>query len=402
MAVPVLDLGGVVEDALVLQVFDDLIVAGADLLAGHHREVLREPSGLVHRAERGDAEPPAGLEVVGTEPGRGVDQPGVVLLDVIGGDDLVGVVGPLQAVPDLEGRDVAGADQVLPLHLAEDLEGGVASLLHDELCLALHYDDGLGPAVLRFHEDPGVGLVRVDGHGHVGGQGPGGGGPDEERRPAPVGQGEPDHHGGVGLVPVVYLGLGEGGLAAGAPGDDPGRVLQQPFFERLLGGPPGGLHVVELQGLIGVVPVHPDAQPLERVGHAGMQPVGEVLAGRDELVYADLVGDLLLGVDPDLLLDLDLDGEAVHVEPGLVADIVAVHPPVADEDVLDRLVHRRPEMDRSRRVRGAVEEVERRSVLPQFLGLLVCMLRRPELLDVLLRLGGGITGLDLLYHRSSF
>ena len=237
----------------------------------------------------------------------------------------------------------------------------------------------------------------MDGDGHVGGQGPGGGGPDQERAGA-VPEGEPDHDGRVGLVPVLYLGLGQGGLAPGAPGNDPAGRLEEALLLGLLDGPPGGLQVVELDGLVGIVPLHPDPELLELLGHVGAEALGELLAGGDELVDSQLL-DVLLGVHADVLLHLDLDGEAVHVVPGLVADVVAAHPPVPEQDVLHGLVHRRPQVDGSGCVRGPVDEVEPLAGGAVLLRPVVGVGLSPVCLNILLDGLGVIIGTDLLYHR---
>ena len=106
-----------------------------------------------------------------------------------------------------------------------------------------------------------------------------------------------------------------------------------------------------------MVPVHPDSELFELLGHVGVESQCELLACGDELVYSELL-DVLLGMDSDVLLDLDLDGESVHVETGLVTDVVSVHPPVPDEDVLDGLVHGRSKVDGTGGVRWSVDEVE--------------------------------------------
>ena len=165
-------------------------------------------------------------------------------------------------------------------------------------------------------------------------------------------------------------------------------------------GPPCGLEVVQLDGLVGVVPIHPDSELLELLGHVGVESECELLACGGELVDSEFL-DVLLRVHSDVLLDLDLDGKSVHVESGLVTDVVTLHPPVSDEDVLDSLVHGGSEVDRSSGVGWSVDEVELLPVCPQFLCLLVGVLGFPVCLDVLLDFLGVVVCADLLYHRSS-
>ena len=231
---------------------------------------------------------------------------------------------------------------------------------------------------------------------HVGRQCPGRGCPDEQRCGVPD-DGEPDHDRGVGLVPVLDLGLCEGGLAPGAPGDDPARVPEEALLVCPLEGPPCGLDVIQFDCLIGVVPIHPYSELLELLRHILTKSDSELLTGVDELVYSQLL-DVLLRVDTDVLLDLDLDGESVHIESGLIADVVSVHAPVSYQDILDGLVHRGSEVDRTCSVWWSVDEVEFLAVLPGFPGLLISVLGLPVLLDAFLDALCIIIGADWRYH----
>ena len=89
----------------------------------------------------------------------------------------------------------------------------------------------------------------------------------------------------------------------------------------------------------------------------------------------------------------------MHIESGLVADVVSAHPPVSDQDVLDGLVHGRAQVDGPSGVRGAVDEVELLPVLAELLRLVIGVGLSPVLLDILLDALRIIIGADLLYHR---
>ncbi len=393
--VPVLDLADVEHQALLVQDLDHLVRDGLDLLADHRGELFGVPPGLGHGAERLDAVPLPRLVIVGTVSRRGVDQTGVVLFNIISKEHLPRPLA-LRRGLQLERRDVLQAFELLPRHAFDDLELLVAALLHDVLRLFLKDDHILRPLGAG-HPHLRVPEVRVHGDGHVGRQGPRRGGP-YQKRSAPVLQREPDHHGRVGLVPILDLRLGESGLAPGAPGDDPARGLQQPFLLGPLDGPPCRLQVIQLDRQVRVVPIHPHPELLELLGHVVVESQSELLAGGDELVYPELL-DVLLGVDADLLLHLHLDREAVHVEPGLVADVVPAHPPVPDQDVLHGLVHRRAQVDGAGGVRRAVHEVEGLPVGAELLRLPVGVGLFPKSLDILLDALRIIIGADLLYHR---
>ena len=81
---------------------------------------------------------------------------------------------------------------------------------------------------------------------------------------------------------------------------------------------------------------HPLGHRLERVDVAQHR----LAAARVEL--RDAVGlDVALAGEAELLLDGDLDRQAVAVPAGLAGDVVALHRPVAREDVLERRAPRR-------------------------------------------------------------
>ena len=174
-----LDLALVVQPAVLVQVLHDVVRHGLDLLAGHHGELVGVPSVLRDGAEGFDSVPLSGLVIIGSVSGCGVDESGVVVLDVIGGDDLVSPLGLGDGL-EVEHGDVLETLELLSLHPLDDLELLVSALLHDELGLGLEDDHVLLLTCGLGHPDLGVVEVGVDGNGHVGCEGPRGGGPDQE------------------------------------------------------------------------------------------------------------------------------------------------------------------------------------------------------------------------------
>ena len=130
-------------------------------------------------------------------------------------------------------------------------------------------------------------------------------------------------------------------------------------------------------------PVQPDAELAELVRHLAQEVEGEVAARRHELLDAEVL-DLAFVRDPERLLDLDLDRQAVHVEPCLIAQVEPLHPPPSDDRVLDRLVQRVSQVDRGGRVRRSVDEVEIFAGLAELPRLLVRLRAPPKLADPLL------------------
>ena len=98
---------------------------------------------------------------------------------------------------------------------------------------------------------------------------------------------------------------------------------------------PDRLDVGVVEGVVGVVHVHPEAHPL---GHA--LPVADVAHDRlaaapGELLDPHLALDAGLVEDPELLLDLVLDGQAVGVPARPARAVVAAHGLVAGKHVLE-------------------------------------------------------------------
>ena len=127
---------------------------------------------------------------------------------------------------------------------------------------------------------------------------------------------------------------GEGGAAAGAVGDDLVPLVEAPVVPEPAQRPPDRLDVGRLEGDVWVVEVDPEADSLG-------EPVPVLDVGEDRLAAAlvelgDAVGlDLLLGGNPQVLFDLQLDREPVTVPTRLARDAVAAHRAVAGIDVLE-------------------------------------------------------------------
>jgi len=98
--------------------------------------------------------------------------------------------------------------------------------------------------------------------------------------------------------------------------------------------PPDRLDVAVLQRHVGVVEVDPEADPLGQP-----VPLLDVLEDRLAAALVELgdavLLDLLLGGDAELLLDLELDRQAVAVPARLARHPVAAHRSVAGVDVLE-------------------------------------------------------------------
>ena len=184
-----------------------------------------------------------------------------------------------------------------------------------------------------------VGDVGVGGDGRVGHQRPRGRRPHQQRGLAGEragGQREADVDRRVDdrLVALRQLVVGQAGAAARAPGGDAVVLDQQALVEDLLERPPDGLDVLGVHGPVGVVQVDPVAHAGRQLGERVGVPGHRLAALGVELGDAVRL-DVLLAGEAELLLDGELDGQAVAVPAGLAGHVVAVHRPEAREDVLE-------------------------------------------------------------------
>src|SRR5205085_1321910 len=129
--------------------------------------------------------------------------------------------------------------------------------------------------------------------------------------------------------------LGERGAAAGAPLGRAVALVEPAAPVRLGEEAPDVLDVRVREGEVVVAPVHPLAEALRLLGHHADELRDALLAALGELGEAVLL-DLALRVQPELLLYLDLDPEALAVVAVLVALVEAAERLVALEDVLQR------------------------------------------------------------------
>jgi len=217
--------------------------------------------------------------------------------------------------------------------------------------------------------DHGILQLGIERHRLVGGQGPGGGGPDHHRqrslamisrhRVTACHERLRIHHreahvdGQGTLVHVVHLGLGQCRSAIGTPVHRLGTLVQ---MTRLHDAPQGADDVrflLEVHGEIGILPVAQHQQPLE-IGLLFFNlAAGIVTAGLAELCGAHFLPRLA-----HLFLHLQLDGQAMAIPTGHVRGVVAVQSTALDDNVLEHLVHRMADVDVAIGIGRAVVENE--------------------------------------------
>ncbi len=384
--------------AAALQILDDPGVGVLEPEAGERAGSRDHLPLAVDREDHRQAVAPAGLVVVLAEWRRGVDEPGAVRgRDVVAEHHAAGdvrleegeqavVEHPLQVAPPEagEGRRVPQID-LLALSILVDRHGhGRAQVLtqQDEV-----------PRLPRVLDDL-IDKVRMHGEADVGDRRPGGGGPGDhvevvpglpalplggggDRLPRPGVEEGPD--GGIVRVLVVLRDLvaRQGGAAAGAVGLDLVPLVEQAAPGELGKGPPDRFDVAVGVGEIGVIEVDPVADALGHCPPLLLIGVDAVQARLVEL--GDAVGlDLLLAGEAETLLDLDLDGEAMGVPPGLAGHVIAAHGAVAGEEIFH---HAGDDMPHVRHVVGGGRPLEE-DELPRGGRLLEALLEDPPLLPL--------------------
>ncbi len=261
-------------------------------------------------------------------------------------------------------------------------------LLQEALLQAVGHDDNVAAVQRERH----VVELRVQRDSEVRGKGPGGGGPDHHgglfagkrghRAPQVLLQGELDEHRGGLVVGVLDLGLGERRAAGRAPVYRLLALVEAAVLCEARQFTGGGPFVARVHGQVGLVPVAEDPEALELLA-LDADELGGVLAA--ELSHLELRDLVLLGAQ--VLLDLQLDGEAVAVPPRHVRGGEAFHPLALEDDVLQDLVQRVADMDVTVGVRRTVVQDVTRAVRPRLVDLLVYVNLVPALEHLGLALG---------------
>mmetsp|Transcript_18800 Transcript_18800/g.42969 ORF Transcript_18800/g.42969 Transcript_18800/m.42969 type:complete len:376 (+) Transcript_18800:4408-5535(+) len=293
-------------------------------------------------------------------------------------DTRTGVVGDVGIAHDLEvgfRADEKVEQGLIPLALEVGTEhrllDGVELVGHLGLPLFLVHSGvdlrqpGLGqdvPVVGFLVEDLHVFHFRVDAQRQVGGEGPRGSRPGNERNALHVlvaDNGKGHHHGRIADVLVVRAGLrvGKDGRTTRRVGHDLESLVDHVFFPELRKDPPHGFHKGKIHRLVIVFEIDPSSQP----GDGGFPffgvPHDDAPAGLVVLVNSHFQ-NLVAEFDVEHFVDFLLDGQTVAIPSRSPADLLAVHGRVTGDGVLDGTREDVTVMRQSRGKGGTVEEDE--------------------------------------------
>ena len=176
-------------------------------------------------------------------------------------------------------------------------------------------------------------VLRVHGHAGIAHHGLGPGGSHDEVTGA-VRQGIADMPQVAGLVHILHLGVTQGRDAVGAPVDDAAALINEALVVQLTEGLPDGFGAALIHGKAGAAPVAGHAQLLLLLHDAAavlLLPLPDPL---EELFAAQVIAGLAL-LDTQLLLHLDLGGNAGVVRTGQPQRGIALHPLETGQDILE-------------------------------------------------------------------
>ncbi len=307
---------GVEQAAVGAQVVDDALVGFEHLQPGVGTGGLVEAAVGQHRGIDVEAVGHAGVVVVLAVAGGGVHAAGALVEE-----DVVGVdqqrIAPMQGVTRLEAVQFASLE-LQQLGEGVLVEGGDG-----------RQQGGSGDIELALHLEQGVVEVGVHGDGQVGRDGPGGGGPDEDRnRSAGVrfqlrrqfAHRELHRDRGRGVVVVFDFGFGQGGAAGKAPVDRALLAVDVSLAdERIEKTDDRGL-VIVVEGGVGLVPIAENAEALE-VGALQVEEFFRILPAF--LAHLELAHVFFAAAQ--LLVHLVFDGQAVTVPARHIGAVVS-HP----------------------------------------------------------------------------
>ena len=319
------------QNAALFEQFHNGYVSVKNLLAVVFRKTIAHDAGSVHVGGQIELVLHPGVEVVGAVGRRGVDYAGALIHGDVVGEHAQDCaikerVGELYVLQFLAGE--AGENLGL---LQSNLAGEFGSqLLGDDV----HFAAGFERDVFR---------IGMKGHCHGRGKRPGRGGPDHGESLFPGERGiksrrilgqrvlYPDRR--AGMVFILHFGFGERSLVEDAPVHRAQAFIDEFLFQKVVERCQHNRLVLRSHGGVGVVPASEDADSFELLA-LQIEKFLRVLSAR----FPDLQLFHLKFLTAQLLIDLDLDGQAVTIPSRDVRRVKSGHGFRFDDEILEALV----------------------------------------------------------------
>ena len=311
---------------------------------------------IIHRDDHLGVIAAAGLEVLCTKAGSGVNTSGT------------GIHGDIVCQHDKRGLR---QERMICQHVLKEAAGmtidhfvlGKAALFHDGFHQSFGHDVDL--AVAGFHQN--VVIVGVQRDAEVAGKRPDRGGPDHEVdfRQIDVGKlaqiivdGELYEYRGTGIVFILDLCFCQCSLVVGAPVNRLEALVDIALLVHLTEDLDFFCFELRIHGLVGMLPVANDADAFEAV-HLNI----DVMLGKVMTGVAELRGAHGFPVQLVLLNDCRFNGHAVVVPSGDIRSVVSAHGIGAGDEILDGFVQSMSHVRCAVGERRAVMQVEQRFAL---------------------------------------
>ena len=235
------------------------------------------------------------------------------------------------------------AERVLILERSQlfGLSGADNLIAFPAALLAEASEEGVGHQVgVSLGEHVRVEELWIEGHGQIGGQGPGRGGPNHHVGVGFTRQTESDEHALADVVGVLHFGLGQGGPEWNAPVHGFFAPVHEALLDEVGELPQFIGLILRGEGQVRVVPVTQNTEALKLLALQVDVLAGIGIAGRSDRGRIGI--GLALGAQ--FLGHLGLDGQAMAVPAGNVRGLESAQGLRLQDQILENLVQRRADV----------------------------------------------------------